>query len=769
NQNISNQNISNQNISNQNISNTTITDSTYAVTNSGNTTHSYRVALYGNNGSGKPIQLIVTKNYSSPTSVGCVLQNLPQTTVLANVNNAPIAPTLAAATDPNIPDGTTTNATMALAPGETAFVTLRGALTADQMAQLTRGLTPVVTAHGKNTNGSANDFAMLLFIQTTGGTTLPAAVVGTSYSWTFQVLGGKSPLSWSLAPGSTLPPGLTLSSSGTLSGTPTGGGSYSFTVKVTDSTAGTHQTATQTFNLTVTGAATTITLVPSPASPAFAQPLTLTATVTTTSTAPGLPALTGSVDFFDGDTKVGSAPVSGGTASFTTSALSTGPHSFTAAYSGDVNYTGTLTTGPVTVTVTKAASTTALSSSVNPSTFGQLVTFSATVSGPGTTPSGTVTFSDGSSTIGTGTLNSSGVATLSTSSLSVATHSVTATYGGDGNFNGSASSTLSQGVQKADSATVVAAAPNPSTFRQSVTFTATVSGPGGTPSGTVTFTEGATTIGTGTLAGGVATISTASLSVATHSITASYSGDSSFNGSASLALSQVVNKAPSAAAVSATPNPSTFGQSVTFTATASGLGGTPTGSVTFFDGATTIGAGVLNSSGIATLSTAALSVGSHAITASYAGDSNFAGSSSGTMTQVVNVPPFTFSGFQTPLATAGTLTAPTNSGSANYGNGVPVKYQLLDYLGNNVTDLSTTTLIQAIANSSCVSGHAPDGAATLLYSPTTGAKGGSTFRSGSSGFIFNWDTGVVPGPGCYTLVVQLNDGSAAKATNIQLK
>ena len=273
-------------------------------------------------------------------------------------------------------------------------------------------------------------------------------------------------------------------------------------------------------------------------------------------------------------------------------------------------------------------------------------------------------------------------------------------------------------------------------------------------------------LGTVTLSAGVATFSTSALSVGTHSIAATYSGDTSFNGSTSNAVSQVVNKASSTVALAATPNPSIFGQSVTFTATVTSPAGTPTGLMTFFDGATTIGTGTL-AAGVATFSTPALTIGSHAITASYSGDSNFTGSSSGTIAQVVNAPPFTFIGFQPPLATAGTLSAPTYSGTANYGNAVPVKYQLLDYLGSNVTDLSTTILIQAVANSTC--SGAPDGAATLLYSPTTGAKGGSTFRSGSSGFIFNWDTSVVPGTGCYTLVVQLSDGSAPRATTIKLQ
>jgi hypothetical protein len=280
NQNISNQNISNQNISNQNISNTAITDTTYAVTNSGNTTHSYRVALYGNNPTNAPLQLIVTKNYSTPTSVGCALQNMPQTTVLANVNNAVIVPPdkLPSATDPDIPDGAATNATMALAPGETAFVTLRGALTPDQMAQLTRSLTPVVTAHGANTNGTVPDFAMLLFIQTTSGS-LPAAVVGVPYNgagYQFQATGGTGSIVWTYS--GDLPTGLTLSSGGLLSGTPSAAGSFTFNVTATDGSA-TPEMSTQTITMTVAlrATSTTMTVAPNPAT--VFSPTTVTATV----------------------------------------------------------------------------------------------------------------------------------------------------------------------------------------------------------------------------------------------------------------------------------------------------------------------------------------------------------------------------------------------------------------------------------------------------------------------------------------------------------
>ncbi len=114
-----------------------------------------------------------------------------------------------------------------------------------------------MTAHGTNTNGSAPDFAVLLFVQIPSGTTLnPPAVVGVPYSTTLTAAGGKAPLTWSLAPGSTLPDGLTLSAAGVISGSPTAGGSFSFTVQVVDSTAVTPQKATQTFSLTINDRAT---------------------------------------------------------------------------------------------------------------------------------------------------------------------------------------------------------------------------------------------------------------------------------------------------------------------------------------------------------------------------------------------------------------------------------------------------------------------------------------------------------------------------------
>jgi hypothetical protein len=115
--------------------------------------------------------------------------------------------------------------------------------------------------------------------------------------------------------------------------------------------------------------------------------------------------------------------------------------------------------------------------------------------------------------------------------------------------------------------------------------------------------------------------------------------DGNFAGS-SATLSQGVNKGTTTTTVTASPNPSTPGQSVTFTATvnvASGSG-TPTGTVTFKDGGTTIGTGAVGAGGVATFTTAALSSGSHSITAVYGGDNNFTGSTSAAIVEQVGPP-----------------------------------------------------------------------------------------------------------------------------------
>jgi DNA-binding beta-propeller fold protein YncE len=95
----------------------------------------------------------------------------------------------------------------------------------------------------------------------------------------------------------------------------------------------------------------------------------------------------------------------------------------------------------------QSASSTALASSANPALFGQSVTFTATVTGGGPAPTGSVSFSDGSTPLGTGTV-SGGVAKVTVSSLTLGSHAITATYGGDANYAGSTSSPVNEVIQE---------------------------------------------------------------------------------------------------------------------------------------------------------------------------------------------------------------------------------------------------------------------------------------------------------------------------------
>jgi len=188
--------------------------------------------------------------------------------------------------------------------------------------------------------------------------------------------------------------------------------------------------------------------------------------------------------------------------------------------------------------------TTTLVSSLNPSTYGQAVTFTATVtSGVGAPPDGeAVTFMNGTTVLGTETLNG-GLATFTTSALPAGVNSITAVYGGDANFGGSTSNVVKQVMKKATTSTMLSSSPNPSTYGQAVIFTAVVTSSLGAPpdGGTVTFKQGTTVLGTGTLSGGSASFTTSALPVGKSYIKAVYGGDSNFGGSASRAVGQVVN------------------------------------------------------------------------------------------------------------------------------------------------------------------------------------------------------------------------------------
>ncbi len=193
------------------------------------------------------------------------------------------------------------------------------------------------------------------------------------------------------------------------------------------------------------GTATTVKSSHDPST--YGQLLTFTAIVK--AAAPGNGTPTGTVTFMDGSTSLDTATLSSGKATFATNLLGSGSHIITVVYNGDGNFV-TSTSAPLNQTVTQASTTTKVASSLNPSVYGEDVTFTATVKANapgGGTPTGTVSFMDGSAVLETGPL-SGGVATFSTSTLSVGVHSITAVYSGDANFTASTSAVLNQKVKQ---------------------------------------------------------------------------------------------------------------------------------------------------------------------------------------------------------------------------------------------------------------------------------------------------------------------------------
>jgi hypothetical protein len=364
---------------------------------------------------------------------------------------------------------------------------------------------------------------------------------------------------------------------------------------------------------------TTTTIKASPNPSTYLQTVTLTGYVFP-------PLATGTIAFRDGSTLIGSAPMTAGQATFIISTLAPGSHSLRAIYGGDANDL-TSTSAPVILTVNKIATTAAVTSSMNPSTFGHPVTFTASVSP--TAATGTVSFYADSVLLGTRTI-SGGTATYTTSTLSAGTHSITVTYSGDADYLTSTSPPLSQTVELEPTATKLTASPNPATYGQAVTFTAKVT-PTAAP-GTVTFYDSSAVLGTATLSGGTAALTVSTLSAGGHTITAVYGGNNNFASSTSAPLTENVKRVATATVLTTTPNPSNAGQNVTLTASVSPA--TATGRVIFYDGSTAIASRAL-SGGAAVFNTTALASGTHSLTAVYNGDANDAPSTSPVVSQVV--------------------------------------------------------------------------------------------------------------------------------------
>lgn len=413
---------------------------------------------------------------------------------------------------------------------------------------------------------------------------------------------------------------------------------------------------------TVTG---TLTVSPEPS--IVLQPFTLTATLSPPDGS-GPSTLSGSVSFSLDGSPIGSAPVNSNTATFTvTSQVARGTHRIAAVWSGDNNYPGI--TLSATHTINGYTVALPLTANPNPAFFGQRIDLQQSVSNSSSTPSsipapsGTLSTTNNGVSIFAPVSFTNGVnnSTALQYGFTVAgQHTIVSTYSGD-SLHESATATLVETVNPVATSTNVQSSPNPSSYGQPVTLSATITIPTGNalgllfppPAPTVTFTglPGGPVTG---LAAINASASTPTATVATatytanalpggsYAITAAYSGNINSQPSTSPAITHIVQAAPTTTTLAASPASAYPTQTITLSARVSGALAAPTGSIQFFDGATPLTIVPL-ASGTASFATTQLSVGTHNLTAVYSGDASNLTSTSSAVTVTIFPSDFTLS------------------------------------------------------------------------------------------------------------------------------
>jgi hypothetical protein len=393
------------------------------------------------------------------------------------------------------------------------------------------------------------------------------------------------------------------------------------------------------------------------------------------------------------------------TESFTTTATSTsnvGGYPIVPSVTGTNlgNYNVTIVNG--TLTINGAATTTALS---GPGTavYGANVTFTATVSSTAGTPTGTVTFYNGSAVLGTGTLNGSGVAILGTTALAGGSDSVTASYAALGNYAVSTSTattiTVTAATQTITFPAIASRAYGSAPFAVTATSSAgsnypvtiaVQSGPAVISGGAVTLTGAGTVVllasqtgdanysaatatqsfqatpaaltvtannasrafgaanpaFSGTVTGAVGsdsfsesftTTATTTSNVGNYPIVPAVTGPQLSNYTVTIVNGALTVSGAATTTTLSAAGSAAYGASVTLMATVTSTAGTPGGIVTFYGGSTSVGTGTLNGSGVATLITTTLPVGTDSLTASYGATGNYAASTSPASSITVNV------------------------------------------------------------------------------------------------------------------------------------
>ena len=509
------------------------------------------------------------------------------------------------------------------------------------------------------------------------------------------------------------------------------------------------------------------------------------------------------------------------TASYTpTVADGVGSYTESATFAGDTNYNGSSSTQTGNFTITGATAATTVASNNNPSLYNQPVTLTATINGQyglvkgrkntkGKPQVATGTVAWTSNGVGIAGCNSTtvsgdpGVATCTTSSLAVGTDTIEADYSGDSNHSPS-SGTLSQVVNSpVTTLAVTSVSPSSEDYgaNTAATITAVLSwtGNGPTPTGAVTIsgngpsaTYSATTCGapsSNTITCTATYTPTASDVAGSYTESATYAGDTNYNGSSSTQTNNfAINSATSTTSVTSDGSPSTYGAAVTFTATISGENGMVkgkkpskkphdiTGNVTW-SGNTGCSTSVVSGyPGVATCTTSGLAVGSDTVTATYAGDVNHGGSSGSvvqnvtggvaTSIAVTNVNPAAEDyNLDSPVTITAVLSW-TGAGAAPTG--------AVTIGGNGLGAYGATTCGAASGNTiTCTATYTPSGADTVgSYTETATFAGDSDYAGSSSTATNNFaitaaatTTGVVGSPNPSTYASSVTFTATINAAN----
>ena len=524
-------------------------------------------------------------------------------------------------------------------------------------------------------------------------------------------------------------------SSATVSVPASNAGSFTFQTNcTTDASFSCYQPAS--FAVTVGKATPTVKL----AQTGTATAANLTATVAAPSGSNSAAvAPSGTVQFLDGTTVLGSGTVNSSGVATYSGALGTGTtHSVSATYQGDANYvTASSNATPATKTTPTVTLTTAAAS-----TGASLQAVVAGGSASTTVPTGNVQFLDGTTALGTSALNSTGVAYYTGTYSSATGHSITAAYAGDTNFNSATSNVLGSSAKATPTAVLSqTSAAGAATTALSVTVASPTTG-GTVPTGSVQFLDGTTVLSTSSLsASGVATYSGTLSTTVAHSITASYLGDTNYNAvtsnavaiAASTALIQTTTALTSSSGYSG-PYGTVFSLiSVVTPASYVAAGTAPTGTITLMDSGVSVGTGTL-SAGTVTIPVSTLSVGTHSLIAMYGGDTNYAASSSAAV--VITITPLT--------ATIAATLSPT--GSIPYGYNANLAITVTAASGT----LGPTGTVTAT-----VSGN------NGTYTATLAATTGSLVSTANISFP-------VPPPGTYTITVTCNTNITCNTATVKL-